>query len=302
MSDTKRIDSVRGSVAETLNRIGSNLVGRGRHSLGQSFYLLATKVDSSRSVPWYNLGLDYKNTRQWQESLRCNQRAAELNPKDEAAWWNLGIAATALKNWPEARRAWRAYGITLDSDDGEVLMPQVGACVRLNPKSNGEVVWGLRLDPARIVIMNVPLPESGYRFHDIILNDGASNGSRVDERGEKVPVFDELALWQASEYSTFGAKLLITDKAAEDQLIENCRENQLGIEDWSTVRFMCVTCSRGNPGKHECMAQPLADGTRRFGFAAETIGHLTEVLHRWVASNPSCEYKEPQLLLSARRV
>jgi hypothetical protein len=83
----------------------------------------------------------------------------------------LGIAATALHDWPEAAAT---------------------ACVRLNPQSSGEVVWGERLDPARLVILNVPLPESRHRFRDIILNDGAENGTRA-VGGIQVPVFAEFA-------------------------------------------------------------------------------------------------------------
>jgi hypothetical protein len=52
------------------------------------------------------------------------------------------------------------------------MTPPVTACVRLNPQSSGEVVCGERLDPARLLILSVPLPESRHRFYDIVLNDG----------------------------------------------------------------------------------------------------------------------------------
>jgi len=51
------------------------------------------------------------------------------------------------------------------------------------------------------VILNVPLPEFRHRFRDIVLNDGAENGTCV-VGGVQVPVFDELGVWRASEYST----------------------------------------------------------------------------------------------------
>jgi hypothetical protein len=224
----------------------------------------------------------------------------ERHPKGEADWWNLGIAATALKDWDEARRAWKAYGITLENESGEVLMPKVSACVGLDPKACGGVVWGIRIDPARTVVLNVPLPESGYRFHDIILNDGAPNGSRVDEDGETVSVFDELAIWQASEYSTFGMKLRVPGEVAEKRLMEICREHQLGVEDWSTVRLVCKECRYGNPGPHNCPAEPLPDGTRRFGFGAKSREDLMSAVRQWLAENPSAESGEPGLLVSAR--
>jgi hypothetical protein len=39
----------------------------------------------------YNAGLKAKYAGNWKESLSHNQRAAKLNPNDEATWWNLAI-------------------------------------------------------------------------------------------------------------------------------------------------------------------------------------------------------------------
>jgi tetratricopeptide (TPR) repeat protein len=288
--------------AELLNGLGSAFIDKGGKGLGEALYTFAARIDAGWSVPWYNLGLHYKNCGRWEESLKSNQRAVQLDPSDKAGWWNLGIAATALKNWPEARRAWKAYGISLSSDiDGEVQMPTTTACVRLNPKVSGEVVWGLRIDPARIIILNVPLPESGYRFRDILLNDGASDGTRIDESGAEVAVFNELGIWQVSEYSTFAAKLHVPDEAAEKCLIEICREHEVGVEDWSTIRFLCAQCSRGNPGPHECLTKPLEGDSRRFGFAAKTREGLTDALQKWITSTGETAFGEPELLVSAKR-
>src|SRR2546430_4057520 len=89
-----------------------------------------------------------------------------------------------------------------------------------------------------MVILSVPLPESGHRFHDIVLNDGASNGARVDQHGNEVPVFDELSIWQVSEYSTFCVRLQMQGDVPEKRLTELCVTHQLGIEDWTTIRFI----------------------------------------------------------------
>lgn len=292
--------SMRRKLAVALNTLGSLFVDRGGRKTGCRLYVLASRVDPAWSVPWYNLGLDHKNNEEWQKSWECNSRAVELDAENEAAWWNLGIAATALRNWTEARRAWKAYGVTLENESGEVSMPPVSGCVRLDPRDRGEVVWGTRLDPARTVVLNVPLPESGYRFRDIILNDGAPNGTRAHGDGTTVSVFDELAIWKASEYSTFGLRLRVPDESAEKRLLELCRERQMGVEDWSTVRLICAKCSRGNPGAHECMAKPLEDGSRRFGFGAKSREDLVSVIRQWVTENPTAEGGEPELLVSAR--
>ena len=99
---------LRRSAAVALNGIGSRFVDKGKRSAGRNLCALAAKIDPHWSVPWFNLGLDFKNSGAWEDSLRCNQTSTQLGTNDEAAWWNLGIAATALHNWSEARRAWKA--------------------------------------------------------------------------------------------------------------------------------------------------------------------------------------------------
>jgi hypothetical protein len=291
---------MRRAIAEALNSLGSLRIDAGKVAFGKRLYKWAAVADSRWSVPWYNLGLQAKNVGRWQESFEFNQRALRLDPSDEAARWNLGIASTALRNWTEARKAWTDNGIELSKLDGEVLMPPVRACVRLNPQSDGEVVWGERLDPARMAILSVPLPESGHRFHDIVLNDGASDGTRVDENGNEVPVFNELSIWEVSDYSTYRVRLHVPDEPAEKHVVDLCLEQKLGIEDWTTIRFICAVCSRGNPGAHECGAKPRDDGSRAFGFAAKNQEDLESVLGQWASAFPTADYGELELMLPAR--
>jgi hypothetical protein len=286
---------MRRTIAHWLNERGSIADDTGNKDRGRRLQRLASLVDPNWSVPWYNLGLSSKYAGMWEESLRFNQRASALNPKDEAAWWNLGIAATALRNWPEARRAWRGFGIDIPDSAGEVEMPVVTACVRLDPNRSGEVVWGDRIDPARIILLNVPLPESGHRFHDIVLHDGAANGSRTRD-GADYPVFDELGVWQPSNYSTFEVSLNVPNEAAEDRLIEFCRGRRIGIEDWSTIRIICAECSRGNPAPHNCTKQAETTG-RPYALAAKSEDDLRMLLTEWVAATPGAECGAVDLVL-----
>lgn len=290
---------MRHALSAWLDSRGTKFINSGEPSLGERFYKLAKAIEPQWNAPWYNLGLHTKNTGRWSESMRFNQRALELDPTDEAAWWNLGIAATALRDWPEARRAWKGCGIELEEGMGEVRMPPVTACVRLDPLGLGEVVWGRRLDPARMAILNVPLPESGHRFNDTVLNDGAANGTRLDSKGKEVPVFDELSIWRVSEYSTFRARLHMSDESAQENLVDLCVAHKLGVEDWTTIRILCAKCSRGNPGPHACEAKPLEDDFMRFGFAAKRREDLALVLGEWASGNTGTEYSEPEIVLSA---
>lgn len=290
---------MRQKLAEWLNQYGNVTSEAGNLRGAEHSYKLASALAPKWSVPWYNLGLITKSSGRWQESLRFNQRALSLNPEDEGACWNLGIAATALHDWQEARRAWKHYGIDVGDGVGEVMTPPVAACVRLNPRGSGEVVWGERLDPARLVILNVPLPDSQHRFRDIILNDGAANGTRV-KAGVQVPVFDELGVWRASEYSTLRVTLRVPNDEAERQLEQICGASGIGLEDWSTIRILCEQCSRGNPGPHDCRARETKEGTRSFGLAVKNYEDAVSVLHQWVAVSAGAQFKDLEPLFDAR--
>jgi hypothetical protein len=283
---------VRRVFASWLNQVGLWVDARSKR-LGSFFYSLASLIDPAFSAPWYNRGLIAKYRRKWEESLRCNQKAVSLNPGNEAAWWNFGIAATALHDWPEAWRAWQKYGVQLDEGTGEVTLPVASGCARLNPdpEAEGEVVWGERIDPARFVVLNVPLLGSNHRYRDIILNDGAPRGTR-ENNGEKFDVFNELEVWQASEYKTFEADLEIPSEPAERQLSEICRKYDLGIEDWSTVRMLCAKCSLGDPGPHECAAKTASGVRRNYALAANNIDEVVSALREWTATVENAAFGE----------
>jgi hypothetical protein len=61
-----------------------------------------------------------------------------------------------------------------------------------------------------------PLPESGFRFSDVVLHDGASAGTRASD-GREHSVFSVLGLVEASDWSTYVAAILIErgDDAAD---------------------------------------------------------------------------------------
>lgn len=248
-------------------------------------YGRATQLAPAWSVPWYNLGLVRKYQGQWAESLRCNLLAAELDPEDEAAWWNAGIAATALGDWEAARLAWEAVGIKLPPGEGEIRMRLGLTPIRLNPDGQGEIVWCERIDPARAIIRNVPLPDSGHRYGDLLLHDGAPNGTRVYQ-GQEVPVFDALQLLQASRYTTYQVRVRVG--GAEDvlALAELVEEHGCGIEDWETIRRICAACSRGNPGPHEPASQEQGQNITTLAIAARNDAALRALLTAWVGDHP----------------
>jgi len=259
----------------------------------------AAALDPTWSAPLYNLGLLFKNECRWEESLKYNQRATEVDPKSEAAWWNLGIAATALGRWRMARHAWRSYGIEIAEGDEPVNLP-CGFCpIRLNARGDAEVVWAQRIDPARAVLASIPFPESNHRWNDIVLNDGAPNGYRR-VRDEDVPVFDELELLQASAFGTYVARVAMP-KAEEPlaQKLAHIAAEQGGCaEDWSTsVRILCKACSEGRPHQaHDTEAAPPA-GVHGVGIAARSQQHANNILAACESQLKSIEVQSLELAL-----
>ncbi len=286
-------------LAKSLNDLGNSAQNRGMRASARLLYRSAAIARPSWSSPWYNLGLQAKYDNQWESSLRFNERAAALDPDDEASWWNLGIAATALKDWKHARRAWKGCGIELDGGlEDEVVMPPVTACVRINPNTSGEVVWGTRIDPARIQVRNVPLPNSNHRYHDILLNDGAADGNRKSG-GLEYPVFNELEVWKASGCSTFQSALSMDDADAEHDLIRACNESDIGFEDWTTVRIICAACSAGSVDQNHCSADAVEQGEKNYGFGVLSREVLVQVLSSWANASPGRGFSDPHLVLLA---
>jgi len=256
---------------------------------------LRGKSAEQKAIDAYNLGLAAKYEGDWNESLKQNQAADRLHSGDEATLWNLGIAATALSKWDEARKAWKALGLTVNDGPGEVRMQELTACMRLDPKGAAEVVWGTRLDLARMRIDNVPLPDSNRRYGDIVINDGAQEGTRVSS-GNEYPVFNELGLWRMSSHSTFGVEISAPTDLAVQILIDKCTASDIGAEDWRTMRILCAQCSRGNPSEHECTSRPSNDS--RFGFGAKSESELRLVLSAWAEMEDGARVGAVELLLS----
>jgi hypothetical protein len=239
---------------------------------------------------WFDLGLAHKRLRQWSACADANLRALELSKKPgNPAWWNLGIAATALRNWSLARQAWRGYGLEIADGDEPIECNYGNTPVRLHEE---EIVWGDRIDPARVIIRSVPFPESGYRWGDVVLHDGSPNGERHDGN-RVVPVFDVLERWSASEIPTL--KAYVHCGAAEDSeaLVDLFSDRHFAAEDWSAnVRQLCKACSEGLPDYHD-HPQGVISTERTFGFAAP-IGLARELLEEWRAVSPlERSYEDP---------
>jgi tetratricopeptide (TPR) repeat protein len=268
--------------AEEFNAVARALHDRGEVDNAIALYKKAAAVDPSWSVTLFNLGLVFKQQRRWKESLQYNRQATEIDPRHEAAWWNLGIAATALRRWQVARSAWRGFGIDVPAGKGPLDFPCGSTPIRINPDGQAEVVWANRLDPARAALISIPFPESGHRWGDVVLNDGAPNGYRRSD-GREYPVFDALELLDQSPFATYVARVRMPNKEAYiDDLTRQAAELEGNAEDWSTsTAVICKACSEGRPHeRHDHERKPLK-GAHLIGIAARNRDHATEILHAW---------------------
>ncbi|HAL22767.1 MAG TPA: hypothetical protein DCP40_08575 [Stenotrophomonas sp.] len=255
--------------------------------------LFGELVEQTPQIPHlhYMRGLAHKYLRDWHASLRDNLQSEQRRDAfDEATAWNAAIAATGAGDWAEARRQWNRCGITLPEGEGPIKGNFGVACVRLAPWSDAEVVYMTRIDPVRARIDNVPLPESGFRFGDIVLHDGASTGHRT-YGGQDVPVFNAMQRLQRSDMATFTV-FVHCDSADDIAALEAMTLPGIGmVEDWTAnVRRLCRRCSYGTPHQHGNEATPDDDGTwkreRDLGIAAQGRAAVEKLLATWTAAGP----------------
>jgi tetratricopeptide (TPR) repeat protein len=250
------------------------------------------------SVPYYNLGLIYKYQNDWQKSFYLNLKSTELNSDDDSSWWNLGIAATALKNWRIVRTAWNQFGLNLEINDEEVNTGKWHTPIRLNPDSDAEVVWAVRIDPARAIVKSIPLPQCKHRYGDLILNDGAPVGTRMVD-GQEYSVFNELELLEKSNYKTFSVIVFTEEDKHRDKLFELLDDYEFPHENWtSTIRILCKQCSEGTP--HDVhdkkLEENVKEGECHIGIASKDLQSIEEVLDKWKVIT-LCDYDNLKLEL-----
>jgi len=232
--------------------------------------LLQAKPEASHYH--YMRGLAHKYLTDWPTSLQHNLRAIALSRKtDQAQHWNAAIAATALADWEQARRLWAACGVKMDEGTDPIDGDFGVAVVRLNPWDGGETVFMRRIDPARARLLNVPLPESGHRFGDIVLHDGAPTGTRFNG-DQDVPVFNQLQRLAPSEFRTF-VVFVSCDSAGDLQVLLDATAPGIGYaEDWTdSVRYYCLRCSYGAPHRHNTDAAADWQSGRNLGIAAQAV-------------------------------
>ncbi|WP_437880012.1 tetratricopeptide repeat protein [Pseudomonas sp. LRF_L74] len=271
-------------IAHDLHQQAMDLHDAGDEEQALALYQRALELDDDRPSTYYNIGLIHKYRGLWAESQRANQRAVDLDDGHEAANWNLAIAATANHDWRTARDVWQRLGMSVEPGDTPISKDFGHTPVRLNPQQGGEVVWGQRIDPVRVRIVNIPYGESGYRYGDVVLHDGAAVGER-ELNGHRYPVFNVLELFEASDNQTFEAELHVSDLDDVDDLLALLVEHRIAGEDWSrSIRLLCKQCSEGVPhSKHDHEEVPFDEHQpiRLVAIAGPDEALIRTLLARW---------------------
>lgn len=141
-----------------------------------------------------------------------------------------------------------------------------------------------RIDPVRARLLNVPLPESGHRFGDIVLHDGAATGHRFDGDRE-VPVFNELVRLVPSEFQTFVVFVSCRNLEELQPLLDATAPGIGYSEDWTeTVRYYCMRCSYGTVHRHDRDESNEWQADRNLGIAAQSRRSVEKLLRDWAAA------------------
>ena len=244
----------------------------------------ATRLDPGLHEAWFDLALLHKWSGSWDDAFQCSLRAAELigEQAEEPAWWNLGIAATALRRWDVARRAWRAYGLAVPDGEDPIHGDYGYAAVRINPHSQPELVWGRRIDPARVQIESIPLPGSDHRHGDIVLHDGDPVATR-EVHGISWLVFNELERWEASETPTVHATITAASPDTINALLAALDDAGFTAEDWTTdTTTSCVACST-QPRRLSTPRSPGSHHEHSIGIVAP-VASIRAVVTAWERS------------------
>jgi tetratricopeptide (TPR) repeat protein len=265
--------------AEDRNEEGRGHLDARRLDEARGCFEEAARLAPDWPVPLYNLGLVYKLKKDWPESLKANLAAHRLDPTDVATYWNMTIAACALSDWKVAEIGFRAIGLSVPETPPPWDLRLGMTPIRLDPDHQAEVVWADRLDPSRARLMNVPLPESGFGYRDIVLHDAEPMGYR-EFRGRQFPVFNCLELLERSEYRTLDLEVEADSQQELDSGLAVLEEHGACVEDWTaSIRMICRACSEGRPhDHHDEDLEESWPAVHRWGVALPEPLELAEVM------------------------
>ncbi len=189
------------------------------------------------------------------------ERVLERHPEERSAWWNVGICATAMGDWAAARKAWTSVGFRLPDGEGDFARPGEPTPVRLPTRDGArvdhEVVWGLRMCPARVRLTGIPCFPRDAQHGDTVLVDGEAVTEVAGLDGRPVGVLPALATLER-----LGGETLTAFSHRPAETAEGLRQKGWAAADWT-----------GLAGRHPQIAFVVPPGADR----AQALRDLDEL-------------------------
>lgn len=173
----------------------------------------------------FNLGVVHKLAGEWAAARACFEQVL-VHHDDKATRWNLGIVLTALGDWAAARQAWTGLGFALPPGAGDFGAPGEPTAVSLDD----EVVWGVRLCPARVELRTLPLGARA-NFGDVLLVDGVSLSKTAYPDGSEGPILPVLAVVRRAGTRTH--KVPVDSRQAAWNLADRLNARGVPAADWT---------------------------------------------------------------------
>lgn len=215
----------------------------------------------------FHLGVCAKLSGDWSLARESFAEVLRLHPEDKASLWNQGLVAVAERQWTVARQAWGALGFSLPEGEGDYASAGELSPVRLScratvdgesvsdraqtalspaPRVSSEVLWGVRLCPARVKLTGIPYHHPSYRCGDVLLIDGVKAGE-VSHQGQRFPVSPVIGRFMEAQGETLD--LIGPPRAeVEEEALSRAVES-LSAEGWTlalwTRRFPRHVGTRG---------------------------------------------------------
>lgn len=245
-------------------------------------YKKVIRLAPAWASPYTRLGTVYKDRADWKTCLYYTQKSLQLDPEERQAWMNLGIASTALKKWRTARQAWNRLGYEFKETDQSTDFDLGAIAIYLNPRSQPEVVWARRIDPARAIVLSIPHPGTGHRFQDTILFDPGSEGAQV-VGSRKWAAYRELQVLRSSPFKTYTVELTEASQGHVDVLARLCTQERVGFDNWSAATHLYLPPAfRDHPEFHlHPFPREVEQPRILVALAAKSRRTIERVLHNW---------------------
>lgn len=247
----------------------------GDHYNAVKLYKRAIRLAPDWIPPYHALGKLYKSRKEWKAVVYYHKKVVAIDPARQDNWWDLGIGAAAIGRMRLAQTVWNKFGLSPFQENHKRKV-----AVQLVHHGLYEVVGGLQLDPARVVLSSIPHPGSDRGYKDIILIDRDKVGTTV-AGNKRWPIFRELDLLKRAHFQTWSCMLQDTAPHDIDLLEKLCTEANIGMEIWSNASRSMQVKGQTEFHAYPWRSERVSDQKMLVALAARRARPIREVLSNW---------------------